>query len=553
MRHIATLIGAIFIGPLAWILIAFGQDRSTAAFARVQSTGAFHTGDFVRPLVYLAAAGVLVGLIATLRFSPLGAVLTGVVYVLSYVWLLVDPNWLLHLFRRNLSVFGQTADPTLPVRSGTTLIVGSLLVVSVLSAKRWRRWPRPVVAGAPEPAPEPIGYSLDHLGFGDEPDALVNEFAGPPSPRTAPPRESVQPAPGRFVPPMPPQAARLRVEQAPPVDQARREEPTADLSVPPAPTAPTLSTPASSTPAPSTPAPPAPSTPPAPSSAPEPAGQPRPAGQPDQPAVPAQLGSIAAALSAPAPAPAADPGASVAPVESTPAPSSGDSAATGPVRKQPTEDAQAPVATAVAAATQRPSAQLPSPEPTVTEPPSAEPPSTPARSTQPEPPRDEPAWAGSTGDEATESPPEPSSHANALAGGVQEPAAASTPEPASGQDEPGATFTPDEPARTSARDEPVASTRDETVAARDEPARTTPAANDDPATATATGGTATDGTATGGPADEPSARTGSEPEKPFDRWAAVESQAPRLNPTRTPPAGSPWATPLRDASEDPPR
>jgi hypothetical protein len=372
--------------------------------------------------VYLAAAGVLVGLIATLRFSPLGAVLTGVVYVLSYVWLLVDPDWLLHLFRRDLSVFGQTADPTLPVRSGTTLIIGSLLVVSVLSAKRWRRWPRPVIAGAgepaPEPTPEPIGYNLDHLGFGDEPDTLVNQFAGPPSPRTAPPGESVQPAPARLVTPAPPQAPRPPVEQQPPVGQAplleqappieqappleqappvergRREEPTADLSVPPAARegyeAPTADL----------------SAPPAPT----------------------------------APAPAGDPAAPVAPVESTPAPSAADSATTEPVHEHPTEPEQAP------------------------------------------------------------------------AGRVHEPPTAPTPgEPASGQDGPVAVA-------------PATTTRDTAA-----------------------------GPAPGGPADEPSARTGSEPQKPFDRWATVESQAPRANPTGTPPAGSPWATPLRDASEDPPR
>jgi hypothetical protein len=164
MRHIATLIAAVFIGPLAWILIAFGQDRSAAAFAKAQSSGAFDTGDFVRPLIYLVAAGILVGLIATLRISPLGAVLTGVVYVLSYVWLLVDPKGMLDLFKRNLSIFGQTADPTLPVRTGTTLIIGALLLVAVVSVKRWRRWPQPST-GTGEVTGDPAETTPS--GFGD--------------------------------------------------------------------------------------------------------------------------------------------------------------------------------------------------------------------------------------------------------------------------------------------------------------------------------------------------------------------------------------------------
>jgi hypothetical protein len=156
MRHIGTLIAAIVIGPLAWILIAFGQDRSAAAFANAQSTGAFHTGDFVRPLIFLAAAGLILGLIATLRFSPLGAGLLGVVYVLSYVWLFIDAKGLLDLFKRDLKIGGETADPTMPVRTGTTLILGALLLVAVFSWSRWRRWPRPVAEAVAVPTETPV-------------------------------------------------------------------------------------------------------------------------------------------------------------------------------------------------------------------------------------------------------------------------------------------------------------------------------------------------------------------------------------------------------------
>jgi hypothetical protein len=168
MRHIGTLIAAIVIGPLAWILIAFGQDRSAAAFANAKTSGAFHTGDFVRPLIFLAAAGLILGLIATLRFSPLGAGLLGLVYVASYVALFIDAKGLIDLFKRELSIGGETADPTLPVRTGTTLILGALLLVAVFSTARWRRGaPQPAVAteaptGTAPDSGEPFG-----LGPGD--------------------------------------------------------------------------------------------------------------------------------------------------------------------------------------------------------------------------------------------------------------------------------------------------------------------------------------------------------------------------------------------------
>ncbi|WP_157746415.1 hypothetical protein [Micromonospora inositola] len=151
MRHVGTLIAAIVIGPLAWILLAIGQDRSVQAFTTAQSSGAFNTGDFVRTALLLAAAGVLLGLIATLRFSPLGAVLTGLVYASSYLAMLTRPAWLLRLLGHKLTVAGQHADLATPVRTGTTLLIGAAMLVAVLSAQRWRRWPNPA-AEAPEMA-----------------------------------------------------------------------------------------------------------------------------------------------------------------------------------------------------------------------------------------------------------------------------------------------------------------------------------------------------------------------------------------------------------------
>jgi hypothetical protein len=142
MRHITTLIAAVVIGPLAWVLIAFGQDRSVQIFATTEGAGVFHRSDFVRPLLMLAAAGILLGLIATLRLSPLGAVVTGAVYAASYLLLLAAPGTVLRLFRHSLSFAGWHADASTPIRTGTTLLLGGLLLVAVFSVGRWRRWPR---------------------------------------------------------------------------------------------------------------------------------------------------------------------------------------------------------------------------------------------------------------------------------------------------------------------------------------------------------------------------------------------------------------------------
>ena len=152
MRHIGTLIAAVVIGPLAWILLALGQAQSAQAFAKAQDAAAGNV--FGRPVLLLAGAGILLGLIATLRFSPLGAVLTGVVYSASYLALLIDPSRPLDLLNHDLTVAGRHIDPTIPVRNGTSLLLGGALLVAVFSLQRWRRWPRPDLDAAEAVLPD---------------------------------------------------------------------------------------------------------------------------------------------------------------------------------------------------------------------------------------------------------------------------------------------------------------------------------------------------------------------------------------------------------------
>jgi hypothetical protein len=138
-----TVIAAVIVGPLAWVLFALGQDRSARAFATAQDAAQLTGGDFVRPALVLAAAGLLLGLIATLRFSPLGAALTGLCYSASYLGLLISPKSWLNLFDHHVTMAGHRVDLAAPVRTGTTLLVGALLLVGVVSVRRWQRWPQP--------------------------------------------------------------------------------------------------------------------------------------------------------------------------------------------------------------------------------------------------------------------------------------------------------------------------------------------------------------------------------------------------------------------------
>lgn len=198
MRHIGTVIAAAVVGPLAWILFALGQDRSAQAYAHAQH-GTAGSGDFVRPALVLAAAGLLLGLIATLRFSPLGATLTGLGYSATYLGLLVSPSSTMELLDRKLTLDGHQVDLAAPLRTGTALLVGSLLLVGVVSVRRWQRWPQPAneapAALPPDeilPPPTRPNHPLgaDGLGLGAPEPELVrtggSDWAGTMSSGTMP-------------------------------------------------------------------------------------------------------------------------------------------------------------------------------------------------------------------------------------------------------------------------------------------------------------------------------------------------------------------------------
>jgi hypothetical protein len=140
MRHVCTLIAAVLVAPLSWLLLAAGQDGSAQAFATARDIGAVDAGDFVRPVMSLAGVGLVLGFLGTLRFSPLGAILIGGGYAATYLGLLVDPGGVLGLFPPRVPVAGRSIDPTTPIRTGTALLLGAFMVLAALSISRRRRW-----------------------------------------------------------------------------------------------------------------------------------------------------------------------------------------------------------------------------------------------------------------------------------------------------------------------------------------------------------------------------------------------------------------------------
>ncbi|GAA3747597.1 hypothetical protein GCM10022225_34280 [Plantactinospora mayteni] len=208
MRHLWSFLAGVVAAPLTWALIALGQDGSARTVTRWVEVGTFNTANLIQGAVYLGVAGILLGLLGTLRLSPAGPLVAGLLLVAPYAGLFVDPFTVRDAVPANWKLFG---DPLLLVQAldnGTTFLIGVLLLMATFSIQRWRRWPRPVAAG-PAPTssdveePTPTDWSLLNnppeadikpptLGY-PEPDTeplppLPRRDAG--SPWSAPPRSA---------------------------------------------------------------------------------------------------------------------------------------------------------------------------------------------------------------------------------------------------------------------------------------------------------------------------------------------------------------------------
>jgi hypothetical protein len=148
VRHFWSLVAGVVAAPIVWVLVALGQSDSTATIDRWAETSTFHTARLIEPAVYLAAAGIVLGLIATLRISPLGPAVAGLLLAAPYVGMFASPLRVRSAVPGGWHVFGQALPLRLPLDNGTIFLLGVLLFMSIFSVQRWRRWPaRPGQAG----------------------------------------------------------------------------------------------------------------------------------------------------------------------------------------------------------------------------------------------------------------------------------------------------------------------------------------------------------------------------------------------------------------------
>ncbi len=151
MRHIWSLVAGVVIAPLAWFLIAFGQAAMTERVTLSSSETDFLFGGLL-----LIGVGLLVGLIGSVRTSPVGALVAAVIYIGGTVYLLLAPSSASDLFGNTNLVGNYEVVLSTPLHSGVLAVVGGVLLVAIFSPARWRSGAGPADPNAwapPPPAP----------------------------------------------------------------------------------------------------------------------------------------------------------------------------------------------------------------------------------------------------------------------------------------------------------------------------------------------------------------------------------------------------------------
>jgi hypothetical protein len=150
MRHLWSLIAGVVLAPIVWAAAAYGQ----AVTAKVGAGGA--PTSFESKLLIAAAAfvgaGLIFGIIGTLRVSPVGPLVAGVAYLGCYAWAIASPSTASDAFNRVTTVGDYEIHYATALTSGLIPVLGAALLMAVFSPGRWRAWPAPEAVST-EPAP----------------------------------------------------------------------------------------------------------------------------------------------------------------------------------------------------------------------------------------------------------------------------------------------------------------------------------------------------------------------------------------------------------------
>ena len=134
MRHVAGLFAGIIIAPLAWLLIGAGTIGLDPNGLHPDVAG---KPDAAISTVMFLGAGILLGLLAVTRVSPVGPATVAVIFGAAFALYRFTP------FHFDLPVALEAAKvpgnaSAVAGESGLVLVIAALLLMSVLVPSRWR-------------------------------------------------------------------------------------------------------------------------------------------------------------------------------------------------------------------------------------------------------------------------------------------------------------------------------------------------------------------------------------------------------------------------------
>ncbi|GAB3344834.1 hypothetical protein RMN56_06920 [Micromonospora halotolerans] len=211
MRHLWSFLAGLVVAPVTWVLVTLGQDGSGRTVHRWVEIGTYSTPNLIEPAVYLGVAGILLGLLGTLRFSPLGPAVAGLLLVVPYLGLFAAPFNVRDRIPEDWKMLGDPLPLRQPLENGTLFLIGVLLLMAVFSGHRWRQ--RPAEPAEAELTPAEHNPSLGDwppadpkkdptkdgdtapltLAYPDTPTEPLPRRTGGESPWSAPPRATTRP------------------------------------------------------------------------------------------------------------------------------------------------------------------------------------------------------------------------------------------------------------------------------------------------------------------------------------------------------------------------
>jgi hypothetical protein len=148
MRHLGSLVLSLIAGALIYLLLGVTFAKWGEA---VTESGGSKYGAFAISIAAALVAGGLYTILVLARLSPLGLVLLGLLYYVVAFWVFFSPSSFGNLMPHNIAGIEGAG---IAAAGPDLLLIGTPLLATIFSPRRWRRWGNTPAAVAPGP-----GYS----------------------------------------------------------------------------------------------------------------------------------------------------------------------------------------------------------------------------------------------------------------------------------------------------------------------------------------------------------------------------------------------------------